>query len=262
MSHRLGAWLGLTILAFTACAVGIGLILMERRPAAQVTTGFVDCVYTDANREHHKYVVYVPTNYNGIDRLPLIIWLHGSHEKGSDGRMQLKVGLAQAIYRTLAIPEARPFSFLAFFPQSQSGGWDAKSRDGEILMAELADVEERFRVDANRLYLTGHSSGGSGTWELAAAYPDRWAAIVPVCGSGDPRIAPRIAKIPCWCFQGGADFGTSPQASRDMIQAIKAAGGDPKYTEFDALFHNIWRKVYVMPELYEWLDEQHRVPTN
>ncbi|HTU88589.1 MAG TPA: hypothetical protein VMF69_00695 [Gemmataceae bacterium] len=221
------------------------------------TIGFLDCVYTDPDDdEDYKYVLYVPPTYDKDKLTPLMVFLHGTHEKGTDGRAQLKVGLAQAIWRSLKVPGTRPFNFLALFPQSRSGSWMADSPDGDLVMAEIADVEKNYAVDPARIYLTGHSSGGTGTWGLAMKYPNRWAAIVPVCGYPNFSSASTISHIPCWCFHGTAD-GTIPvTVPQQMIQALKDAGGKPRYTELPGLFHNIWRNVYIMPELYEWLEKQ------
>jgi predicted peptidase len=200
----------------------------------------------------------VPPTYDGCDPFPLIVFLHGTHEKGRDGRAQLKVGLGPATRRSLHVAGAPPFNFLALFPQSRTGNWHADWPGGELVLEELADVEKQYNVDPDRVYLTGHSGGGDGTWSQAAAHPDRWAAIVPVCGDGNPRDAPRIKHIPCWCFHGRTDRTTTVESVRGVIRALKEAGGKPRYTEFDRLDHNIWRQVYAMPELHDWLAAQRR----
>jgi predicted peptidase len=110
-------------------------------------------------------------------------------------------------------------------------------------------------VDTTRVYLTGISMGGEGTWSLAAAHPRRWAAIVSICGGGDPKNAPPIKDIPCWCFQGDADKGVVGQ-SRIMIKALGDAGGRPLYHEYPGVGHNCWDRAYATPDLYEWLLEQ------
>ena len=101
--------------------------------------------------------------------------------------------------------------------------------------------------------------GGFGTWSLAAAFPERWAAIVPICGGGDARQAEKIKHIPCWCFHGDKDEAVPVQASQRMITALKAAGGQPIYDEYKDVEHNSWDRAYGTPELYEWLLKQ-RLP--
>ena len=118
-------------------------------------------------------------------------------------------------------------------------------------------MQTDYRVDTNRLYLTGVSMGGYGTWSLAAAEPRRWAAIVPVCHGWKPELAVKFKDVPCWCFHGDADRMIPVQQSREMVQAIKDAGGRPLYTEFGGVNHNKCAdRAYDMPELYEWLLSQ------
>ena len=117
-------------------------------------------------------------------------------------------------------------------------------------------MQAQYNVERRRVYLTGLSMGGFGTFALAAAYPDRWAAIAPVCGGGDPRQAGRIKHIPCWCFHGDRDEAVRVEHSRRMVAALRAAGGTPKYDEYKGVGHNSWDRAYGTPELYPWLLEQ------
>jgi len=181
----------------------------------------------------------------------LILFLHGLGESGSDGRLQAQVGLGPALKR-----QEKKFPFIAVFPQSQKKSWQAANPDAQRALSILAEVEKEYRVDPKRIYLTGLSMGGFGTWSLAAAHPDRWAAIAPICGGGNPKNAEKIKDIPCWCFHGAADKTVSAENSRTMINAIKAAGGHPKYTEYPGVGHNSWDKAYATPELYQWFLEQ------
>jgi predicted peptidase len=103
------------------------------------------------------------------------------------------------------------------------------------------------------MYLTGLSMGGFGTWSLAAQYPDRWAAIVPICGGGNPADADKIKHIPCWCFHGDADKAVKVERSREMIEALKKAGGQPRYDEYPGVGHNSWDRAYGTADLYQWL---------
>ena len=123
-------------------------------------------------------------------------------------------------------------------------------------MAILDQVCKDYKVDRKRIYLTGLSMGGFGTWSLATAYPERWAAMVPICGGGNPAQAAKIKDIPCWCFHGDADATVSVENSRKMIKALKDAGGDPKYTEYPGVNHNSWDRAYATAELWEWLAKQ------
>ena len=120
----------------------------------------------------------------------------------------------------------------------------------------LLTVSGQRKADEKRQYLTGLSMGGYGTWSFAAANPDRWAAIAPICGGGNPDIAKKIKDIPCWNFHGDADKSVNVEQSRKLIAALKEAGGNPIYTEYPGVGHNSWDKAYGTDELYKWLLEQ------
>jgi thiol-disulfide isomerase/thioredoxin len=212
--------------------------------------GFIGKIHRSRNGHEAKYCVFVPLGYDGKSPLPTILFLHGAGYIGSDGRKQLTGALANAI----KLREAE-FPFLTIFPQAQEGGWGAGSADGKLAMAILDVVSREYAIDPARVYLTGLSMGGEGTWSLAGAHPNRWAAIVPICGGGDPGIAPKIKHIPCWCFHGDAD---QPEISRKMIIALQEAGGLPLYHEYPGVGHNCWDRTYAMPDLYEWLLRQRR----
>jgi predicted peptidase len=212
--------------------------------------GFIGKVYRSPGGQEAKYCVFVPHSYDGTSPMPTILFLHGAGYMGKDGRKQLTGALANAIKL-----REEEFPFLTIFPQAQEGGWRAGSADGRLAMAILDEVSRDYRVDPARVYLTGLSMGGEGTWSLAAAHPDRWAAIVPICGGGDPAIAPKIMHIPCWCFHGDAD---RPDLSQVMVKALHEAGGRPLYHEYPGVGHNCWDLTYAMPDLYQWMLGQRR----
>jgi len=233
-------------------AVVCGIALAQSSAADNQGPGFLDRIHKDADGKEAKYVLFVPHDYKDDKPWPLILFLHGAGERGTDGQKQAQVGLGAAIKS-----QEKTFPFIAVFPQAQKT-WKADSEDGKRAMNILAEVEKAYRVDPKRTYLTGLSMGGAGTWSLAAAYPDRWAAIVPVCGRDDPKNAEKIKAIPCWCFHGDADPAVKVQFSREMIEALKAAGAKPKYTEYPGVGHNSWDKAYGTKELYDWLLLQQR----
>jgi predicted peptidase len=147
---------------------------------------------------------------------------------------------------------AEDVSFFAVFPQSQKRTWQAASKDAKRALGTVKKVEQEYKIDTKRIYLTGLSMGGFGTWSLVAKYPERWAAIAPICGGGDPAKAATIKDIPCWCFHGGQDKVVALSKSRAMIKALKDAGGDPQYTEYPGVGHNSWDPAYATSDLYEW----------
>jgi predicted peptidase len=119
----------------------------------------------------------------------------------------------------------------------------------------LDDLVSRYRIDKQRIYVTGLSLGGFGTWSLAAAYPDRFAAIAPICGGGNPEDAASIAHLPVWVFHGAKDKVVSIEKSEEMVAALKKVGSDVKFTVYPDAGHNSWTATYENPELYEWFLE-------
>lgn len=214
--------------------------------AVAAETGFIDKVFKDADGSEHKYVVYVPEGYTGDKPVPVILFLHGAGETGTDGKKQAAVGLGPAVRKR------KDFPFLVVFPQSEKRTWRADSPDGRRAMAVLAEVEKAYKTDPDRVYLTGLSMGGFGSWSLAAAHPDKWAAVAPICGGGDPSTAAKIKHLPFWVFHGDADKAVKVDMSRRMVEALKAAGAAPKYDEYPGVGHNSWDKAYGNDELYKW----------
>jgi poly(3-hydroxybutyrate) depolymerase/peroxiredoxin len=216
---------------------------------------FIDRVYRAPDGSESTYAVFVPEGYDGTKAVPAILSLHGSGSRGSDGRRQLAHGLAKAIRR-----RGGGFPFLVVFPQAREGeDWTSGSAGGRRALAILDQVQRDFRIDADRIVLTGVSMGGAGTWSLAAADPRRWSAIVPVCHGGDTGTAARLKDLPCWCFHGDADKMISFEQSREMIRAVEAAGGHPLYQEFAGVGHDECPdRAYAMPDLFEWMLLQDR----
>jgi predicted peptidase len=203
-----------------------------------------------------SYAVYVPPGYSDRQTYPLVVSLHGHGERGTDGRKQLTIGLAPFIAARSA--SHNPVDFFALFPQSYTGLWLADSADDLLTMKVLERVCKRYRIDVDRIYLTGISSGGDGVWHLAAKHPDKWAAIVPLGGGAMPGIAPSIKHIPCWCFHGKNDTSVRVEYARNMMAALREAGGQPRYTEYQGRGHDVWLKPYLDPKLFEWLLDQRK----
>jgi predicted peptidase len=122
----------------------------------------------------------------------------------------------------------------------------------------LDDIIRTYRVDRDRVYLTGLSMGGFGTWDLAAAHPEKFAAIAPICGGGNPQNAKKLARLPIWVFHGAKDPTVPIERSREMVEALKAAGANVKFTVYPEAQHDSWTETYNNPEFYQWLLEQKR----
>ena len=219
-------------------------------------TGFVEKTFKNADGTTSPYVVFVPHDYDGTKEYPIILFLHGAGETKSakkGAKMPVEVGIGPAIKK-----REKDFPFIVVIPQAESaktrvgGRWYADAPDGKRALAMLDEVMKEYKVDTKRQYLTGLSMGGFGTWSHAAAHADRWAAIAPICGGGDPKAAEKLKDLPIWCFHGADDSVVKADLSRTMIEAIKKAGGDPKYTEYPGVGHNSWDKAYGTDELYTW----------
>ena len=217
---------------------------------------FEDRVLKDADGTEAKYVVFKPAGAGKVvegKKIPLILFLHGSGETGTDGKKQATVGLGPVVKK-----EAATFPAYVVFAQSHKRNWRAGSTDANRALRMVDELCKEAPIDTNRIYLTGLSMGGYGTWSLAAAEPKRWAAIVPVCGGGNPADVAKFKDIPCWCFHGDKDTAVKVEKSREMIEALKKVESEPKYTEYPGVGHNSWDKAYGTPELFPWLFAQKR----
>ncbi len=209
-----------------------------------------------------------PATVSAGERSPLVLFLHGAGERGRDNEKQLKY-----LPTWMAEPDLRrrhPCYLLA--PQCREDerwvdvSWaDKKSTpqgppttDLLAAIAALNDVVAREPIDPARIYLTGLSMGGFGAWDLASRQPERFAAVLPICGGGDEATAPRLASLPIWCFHGDADTAVPVERSRSMIAAIRAAGGSPKYAELAGVGHDSWTPAYRDPAVLDWLFVQRK----
>jgi predicted peptidase len=221
--------------------------------AQSPATGFVNRTHTNPDGTKSPYVLFIPAKYDGKTPVPVILSLHGSGETKGGKKQPVEVGLGTVVKK-----QAETFPAIVIFPQSEKRTWKAGSDDANRALAILETVQKEFTVDPNRVYLTGLSMGGYGTWSLAAAHPEKWAAIVPICGGGNPADAAKFKDIPCWAFHGDKDPAVKVEKSREMIAALKAAGGTPKYTEYPGVNHFSWDPAYATDELYTWLFAQKR----
>lgn len=218
----------------------------EPQPGKQVAQQFT--TKDDAGKETTThYWLYLPANHDGKTKLPLLLFLHGSGERGDDLAVVKKHGPPK-----LCESQA-DWQFITVSPQcAKEQRWDAS------VLAKLVDhVAGKANADEKRLYVTGLSMGGSGTWALTAAQPQKFAAAVPMCGRGDPATVEKIVSLPIWIFHGEKDAGSPVTLSQTMFDAVKAAGGDKiKLTIDPDAGHDCWTKAYADPALYRWLLEQ------
>lgn len=191
-----------------------------------------------------RYLLYLPEEYatKPERKWPLMLFLHGMGERGDDLEKVKKHGPPKLI------AEGTLFPFIVVSPQCpKTQIWDSSE-----LFPLLDQVGEEYRVDKTRLYLTGISMGGYGTWAAATEQPERFAAIAPICGGGEPATAWRLRRTPIWAFHGAKD-GTVPlQCSRQMVDAVREAGGHVEFTVYPDADHDSWTETYNNPKLYEW----------
>ncbi len=196
------------------------------------------------------YLLYLPPAYNGSEEnWPLLLFLHGAGERGVDLE-QVKVHGPPKM-----IAQGRDFPFVVISPQCPEDVWWSI----EALHALLDEVVQTHRIDESRIYVTGLSMGGYGSWGLAYAYPERFAAVVPICGGGEPEKAPLMKEIPTWVFHGAKDTAVPLQRSQEMVDALEEAGSDVRFTVYPEAGHvGAWENAYGDPELWEWLEEQQK----
>ena len=199
---------------------------------------------------------------------PLVLFLHGAGERGDDNAAQLQHGVAEFYKRQATHP------CMVLAPQCPAESmwvqvdWSAPKGAGSfpstheqplVLTLKVVDgLIASGQVDPDRIYVTGLSMGGFGSWYAAAMPGSRFAAVAPVCGGGDPDWANRYVGMPVWAFHGGEDRLVPASRSREMIEAIRAAGGEPKYTEYPAVGHDSWTQTYADDVFYNWLFAQRR----
>jgi predicted peptidase len=234
-----------------ALASLVALLASILPATAAEKTGFVTKSYQNADGHASPYVVFLPHNYDGSKAYPVILFLHGSGETKGGTKQPAEVGIGPAIKK-----REKDFPFIVVIPQSETRTWRAGSDDAKRALAMLDNTLKEYKTDPKRVYLTGLSMGGYGTWSNALAEPERWAAIVPVCGAGNPENAAKIKDLPCWAFHGDQDKAVDVSGSRKMIEALKKAGASPKYTEYPGVGHNSWDNAYGTDALYTWLLEQ------
>ena len=199
-------------------------------------------------------------------RYPLVIFLHGSGERGNDNEAQLKWGVANfATDQNMILHPA--FVIAPQCPEKMS--WSNFSRTDmklqptptkpmELLIGLIHQLIKTQRIDSNRIYITGLSMGGYGTYDAIQRYPNLFAAAVPVCGAGDASKASTIANLPIWIFHGADDPAVDPKYSLEMFQALTKAGARPGFTQYPEVGHFSWLHAYSDPLMIEWLFRQHK----
>jgi len=253
--------------AITLVLIGGAILILPSR-ARQDGETFQDRTVTIGATQVH-FRVFTPKGWSKKKKSPVILFLHGAGERGDDNLAQTRVGIGPAILQQQA-----SLPFIVVLPQCPRDRWWTEPEIQAQALAALDQTIKEFNGDMSRTYLTGLSMGGYGSWVMALGNPARFAAIAVVCGgvrppprvnvpgrtdvlatSSDPyaAVAAKVGKTPVWVFHGGADPVVPVTESRKMVEAIKAAGGSVRYSEYEGVGHNSWDKAYSEAELFPWM---------
>ena len=196
-----------------------------------------------------RYVVDTPEGYDEAadEQYPLVLFLHGAGERGDD-LSRVKVHGPHSYVKEHSVP------VILVSPQCDGRSW----WDADALLALVDHLQETYPVDRSRIYVTGLSMGGFGTWAMIQKDPERFAAAVPICGGGAPEEVDGIKDLPIWVFHGDNDAVVPESMSQEMVEALQAAGSDVKYTVYPDTGHDSWTETYNDPEVYEWLLAQRK----
>jgi predicted peptidase len=213
----------------------------------------VEMAFETAELGTIEYLLYLPANYEEQDKLPLMLFLHGRGESNGPLSLVAKWGPPRIVARGDKLP------YIIVSPQCpRTDNWGSTTQRSRLI--ELLDsVVGDLKVDQERIYLTGLSMGGFGSWRLAAEHPERFAAVAPICGGTSGRHAEALKEMPIWAFHGDADSVVPIKRTRDIVDAILEAGGTSiRFTTLEGIGHNSWSAAYATPDLYQWLNKQTR----
>ncbi|MBC6999967.1 prolyl oligopeptidase family serine peptidase [Cytophaga sp. FL35] len=224
----------------------------------EIASAFKAFTYTNTKGQKLPYRLLLPSDYQPNNNYPLAICLHHGGGNGTDNVRQVE---ASMFARTLSEPEnQQKFPAILFVPQAPPGSCFGGIPEYEdisgLVMEAIEEIEATYSVDTNRRYVMGMSLGGFGTWTLIGNHPQQFAAAMPVCGGGDPAKAENMLQTPIWAFHGAEDQNVPVQLSQDMVNAIRKKGGEPKYTEYKNVGHNVWNHVENTPGKLEWIFDQ------
>lgn len=253
----------------------LGVLFVALAPAAraQPLHGFVEkqVTYTggEYDEEVFKYRLRTPSKVEKGKTYPLILFLHGAGERGDDNRAQMRhfpelwrrAEFAKKFDAFVVAPQCRKGKKWVEIPWSTTRSTPLPKEPSDQMAVALLALEKTLKehpVDRRRLYLTGLSMGGYGSWYLAARHPERFAAVGPICGGGPEAQAAKLVGLPLWAWHGDEDRAVPVERSRKMIAAIRKAGGKPKYTELAGVGHGSWVQAYHPDALLPWMFRQRR----
>ena len=215
----------------------------------------VELSHKVSDQQSVPYLLYRPKELDAKadKKWPVILFLHGRGESRGPLSIVAKWGPPRMAERGDNLP------YIVISPQCPaSSRWTADEQQAGVLNL-LDHISEKYPVDTSRIYLTGLSMGGYGSWKLAADHGQRFAAVAPVCGRGNPADGGKLKDLPIWVFHGTEDRAVDYQHSVDMVEAIEKAGGKKvRFTSMKHVGHNCWSAAYATPELFQWFDKHRR----
>ena len=235
----------------------LAMVADKRRDTAVADGPYADQITGQFEKATSKqglnFQIFGNPRWKGSERYPIIIWLHGAGQSGSDNQSQM--GKATKIFSSEAHQKDYPSFVLAPQCPSRDIGWKNEVESNFIALIDA--LAENLPIDRNRIYMIGSSMGGFGSWRITGNHPDKFAAVVPICGGGSVNDAEKLKAVPIWAFHGDQDTDVPVTKSREMVNAIKSAGGEKiKYTELAGEGHLIAGGVCEREDLAPWIYQQ------
>lgn len=240
----------MSLLTFVLMTFGDLAIAQDTQPAAGKQ---VEMSFKTSDDAEVGYLLYLPANYDKTSetKVPMMLFLHGRGESNGPLSLVAKWGPPKMAQ------DGQDMPFLIVSPQCPKDDWWSSETQLNRLTELLEEITSNYEINVKKIYLTGLSMGGYGSWALSAKHPAKFAAVVPVCGGGEPETAEKIKDIPIWAWHGDKDRAVPFQKSVDMVEAIEKAGGKKiKFTSLEGIGHNCWSAAYGTPQLYQWMLQQ------
>jgi len=247
----------------------IWVLLILTQPLQSDREKFISRIHESSDGSSLPYRMFEPSPPLKSEAYPLILFLHGSGERGSDNQKQLihcskeiltfsKIQSRDLYYLAPQCPEGQRWVDVDWSQPSMTMPQESSS-PMKLVVELLKKTIAENPIDPNRIYICGLSMGGFGVWDLVMRHPNLFAAALPICGGGDPNGATIIKHIPVWAFHGGKDQTVPPQLTRNMVEALKCVNGNIRYTEYPTATHNSWTRTFENPEVWEWLLSQEKM---
>lgn len=254
-------------------AIAFWMGCSKKNDNSELLKKFKPIIYKDHElKKDLLYRLYIPEGYNSSEKYPLILYLHGGGGNGDDNKSQIGP-IAEKIISPLFQDISKSFVMLPQCPKGEQWlntnfrntpftNYDQdsipESDSMKMIIKALSNLGKDYNIDKTRIYITGYSMGGSGTWDIIIRYPDIFAAAVPVTGVSDPSKAKSISDLPVWAFHGVKDEISSVENTRNMIRELKNNGSPCKYTEYQDIGHDLWTSAYNDSEMVKWLFSQQK----